>query len=67
MNISCRGAIDNTLTLTSEVRDSTLAIGNFFFFFVKPHFHFWTDLKYTVRLIAGSLSAFISKIQKLIT
>ena len=34
----------------------------FVFFFVK-HFHFLTDLKYTGRLIANSLSAFISKIQ----
>ena len=34
----------------------------FLFFFVK-HFHFLTDLKYTGRLIASSLSAFISKIQ----
>ena len=34
----------------------------FVFFFVK-HFHFLTDLKYTSRLTAGSLSAFTSKIQ----
>ena len=31
-------------------------------FFVK-HFHFLTNLKYTGRLIAVSLSAFLSKIQ----
>ena len=34
-----------------------------FCFFRKTYFHFLTNLKYTGRLIAGSLSAFISKIQ----
>ena len=33
-----------------------------FFFFRKIYVHFLTDLKYTGRLIADSLSAFISKI-----
>ena len=32
-------------------------------FFRKTYFHFLTNLKYTGRLIAGSLSAFLSKIQ----
>ena len=35
----------------------------FVLFFRKTYFHFLTDLKYTGRLIAGSLSAFISKLQ----
>ena len=56
----------------SEVRGSTLADGNFFLFFGpfvfvflffrQTNFHFLTDLKHTGRLIAGSISAFISKI-----
>ena len=32
-------------------------------FFRKTYFHFLTNLKYTGRLIAGSLSAFLSKIK----
>ena len=35
----------------------------FCFVFSETYFHFLTDLKYTGRLIAGSLSAFISKLQ----
>ena len=35
----------------------------FCFFFGKTYFHFLTNLNYTGRIIAGSLSAFISKIQ----
>ena len=35
----------------------------FVFFFGKTYFHFLTNLNYTGRIIAGSLSAFISKIQ----
>ena len=44
---------------------SLLAAGRFFFlsfFFPKTNFHFLSDLKYTGRLIAGSLSAFFSTI-----
>ena len=44
---------------------SLLVAGRFFsvffllsFFFPKTNFHFLSDLKYTGRLIAGSLSAF---------
>ena len=58
---------------TSMVPATTLADGNFLFFFWsfcfvlcffrKIYFHFLTNLKYTGRLIAGSLSIFISKIQ----
>ena len=59
---------------TSMVPATTLAAGKFlllFFwsfcfvlcFFRKIYFHFLTNLKYTGRLIPGSLSAFISKIQ----
>ena len=32
----------------------------FLFFFRKTYFYFLTDLEYTGKLIAGSLSAFIS-------
>ena len=35
----------------------------FCFVFSETYFHFLTDLKYNGRLIAGSLSAFISKLQ----
>ena len=58
---------------TSMVPATTLAAGNFllfflvllfcFVFFRKIYFHFLTNLKYTGRLIPGSLSAFISKIR----
>ena len=37
-----------------------------FVFFFLTHFYVLTDLKYTGRLIASSLSAFISKIQSLV-
>ena len=73
-NITCRGAIDNALTAHGsgpgfDSRRRKLfflfLVFLFFvvFFFPKTYFHFLTDLKYTGRLIAGSLSAYISKIQ----
>ena len=76
INVSCRYAIDNASTL--HVRgpgfDCRRWILSFRFFFVllfcfvllflrKKIFHFLIDLKYTGRLVAGSLSAFISNIQ----
>ena len=63
----CRGAIGKALTL--HVGDPEYdsrrwkIIFPFFLLFRKTYFLFLTDLKYTGRLIAGSLSAFISKIQ----
>ena len=72
-NITCRGAIDNALTAQGSGPGFHSRVGSYFsffwsfcfllFFFPKTYFHFLTDLKYTGRLIAGSLSAFISKIQ----
>ena len=73
-SLSCRGAIDNALT--SHVNglgfDSRrwnffiLTFWSFCFCFVLfcflAYFHILTDLNYTGRLIASSLSAFISKI-----
>ena len=71
-NNGCRGTIPYTL----KVQGSTPAghkklfftvffFGSFFLFFFLTHiFIFLTDLKYTSRLIASSLSAFISKNQK---
>ena len=63
INISRRGTTDNALTL--HVRGLGFDSPRWrLFFFLKPHFHFWTDLQYNGRLIiiAGSLSAFIPKI-----
>ena len=52
-NVSCRGAIDNALTLhvNGLVFDSRR----------RKLKHFLPDLNYTGRLIASSRSAFISK------
>ena len=66
LNVSCRGAIDNTFTFHVGGRgfDSRYWKHSFLFlfFFRKTYFHFLTNLKYTGRLIAGLLSAFIIKI-----
>ena len=80
--VSCRGAIENVVTLHVDGPgfDSRCwkfsflfflggGVGGpfvlfcFVFFFRKTYFHFLTNLKYTGTLIAGSLSASISKIQ----
>ena len=70
--ISCHGTIDNALTLhvgglgfdSCHWKLFILALLLLLLlFFRKTYFVFLTDLKYTSRLIAGSLSAFISKIQ----
>ena len=73
-SLSCRGAIDNTLTSHVNGLGFDSRRGNFFiltfwsfcFCFVLfcflAYFHILTDLNYTGRLIASSLSAFISKI-----
>ena len=73
LNVSCRGTLDNTFTLHvngsgfhSHPWKLSFLFGPFVLFcfvFGKTYFHFLTILKYTGRLIAGSLSAFISKIQ----
>ena len=73
-SVGCRGAMDNAFTLYFDGpgydcrrwKLSFLFFWSFCFvlcFFRKTYFHFLTNLKYTGRLIAGSLSAFISKIQ----
>ena len=51
LNINCRGAIVWSVYFVL-----------FCFVLFLTFFHFLTDLKYTGRLIAGSLSAFSSKI-----
>ena len=53
LNVSCRGAVDNALTLhvNSLEFDSRRRV-------LKTYFHCLTDLNYTGRLIASSLSAF---------
>ena len=75
-NLSCRGAIDNALTshvnglgFDSRRRNFfILTFWSFWFCFVLfcfvflANFHILRDLNYTGRLIASSLSAFISKI-----
>ena len=73
-NLSCRGAIDNALTshvngleFYSRRRNFfILTFWSFCFCFVLfcflANFHILRDLNYTGRLIASSLSAFISKI-----
>ena len=69
INNGCRGAIDNALPLhvkglgfDSRWRKPLFHFLSRFFFFFLTCFHFLTGLKYTSRLIASSLSAFISKI-----
>ena len=73
-SLSCRGAVDNALTshvngLGFDFRRRNffiLTFWSFCFCFVLfcflAYFHILTDLNYTGRLIASSLSAFISKI-----
>ena len=73
-NLSCRGAIDNALTSHVNGLEFDSGRRNFFiltfwsfcFCFVLfcflANFHILRDLNYTGRLIASSLSAFISKI-----
>ena len=68
-------AIDNAFILyvNGPGFDSRRQKHSFFFYFLvllfvlcffhKTYFHFLTNVKYTGRLIAGSLSAFLSKIQ----
>ena len=64
----CRGAIDNALPLHAKGlgfdsrRRKLFFLFSWSFCFFKTCFHFLTGLKYTGRLIASSLSAFISKI-----
>ena len=60
--IRSRGATDNTLNVHVGLSSFFLVL-LFFCFFRKTYFHFLTDLNNTGRLIAGSLSAFIAKIQ----
>ena len=70
--VSCRGAIENVVTLHVDGPgfDSRCWKFSFLFFFGGGGvggpfvlFCFLTNLKYTGTLIAGSLSASISKIQ----
>ena len=71
-NICFRGAIDTALTSHAQgpgCDSRWRKLFSFLFgclvvlfcFFFKSYFHFLTDSKYASRLIAGSLSAFISK------
>jgi len=68
IHVSYRGAIDDASTLDVGGLGFTSrrwTLSSVFFsvlFFPKTYFHFLTDLKYTGRLIAGSLSAFFSNI-----
>ena len=66
LSVGCRGAMDNAFTLYFDGPGYDCRRWSFYFvlcFFRKTYFHFLTNLKYTGRLIAVSLSAFISKIQ----
>ena len=73
-NISSCAAIDNTLNFhvgcpgfdSRRWKRFVFFFGPFVFggvSFRKTHFHVLKDLKYTGKLIAGLLPAFISKIQ----
>ena len=68
INSGCRGAIDIALPLHvkglgfDSRRRKLFFLFSWSFCFFKTCFHFLTGLKYTGRLIASSLSAFISKI-----
>ena len=68
INSGCRGAIDNALPLHvkglgfDSRRRKLFFLFSWSFCFFKTCFHFLTGLKCTGRLIASSLSAFISKI-----
>ena len=67
-NISCRGAIDNSVTLHVNCLGFDPGHWKLFFVFVflvlffKAYFHFLTHLNYIGKLISSSLSAFIAKV-----